>query len=232
MEVDDGSTGRRTFVVLMVGVLLLLLTLGVVGYRAFRGQSTATVGVDATEEVVTPSADRARRSQPPAAGTDLATTPATSPAHETAPLEAPPWALVAEDTRAATNADDALGLPDERAAAVAPGGALALGSATGEPFYNGPGVDVEVYGRGGTPARYTIYARDAADSRWVRFDVHSRGFSTTVAGHDMGHHGIQQARQIMIRNDGRADLYIDAVRPRYRTPAGHTEGHTDAPRHR
>lgn len=224
---DEGPTGRRAFVLLMVGVLILLLGLSVVGYRAFRGQPAPAAAVEQTEHLITPPASGAGGPQTPSTTASVATTGDRPPGHEE-PRGEPRWTLVAEGTHEATNIDDALGPPDGKAAVIAPGGSIALGSAAGEPFHNGPGADVEVYGPGGKPAQYTIYARDAPASQWIRFDVNRRGFPSAAAGHDMGHHGLRQARQIMIRNDGRADLYIDAVKPRYPVPADHDEGRTDA----
>jgi hypothetical protein len=39
----------------------------------------------------------------------------------------------------------------------------------------------------------------------------------------MGHHGVQQAEQVMIRNDGAADLQIDAITAMYKNFLGSAE---------
>jgi hypothetical protein len=120
-------------------------------------------------------------------------------------------------------------VPDGKTASIAPGGTLALALA-GEPyFYNGPGADVEVYGVEGDRAAYTIFVRDDAEGKWIHFDVNRRGFPHGMAAHDMGHHGIQRATQIMIKNDAFTALSVDAVTPLHRQPspseASHTAGH-------
>lgn len=229
----EATEGRRgTFIVVTVGVLLVLLVLSVVGYRAFtRAQSTSpAAAVEATEQLVHPPTVPVGGPQTPSSNPSVTAIGANAPAHAER-VGDPRWTLIAEATRGTTNTDEALGPPDGKASVIAPGGRIAL-SADDEPFYNGPGVDVEVYGPGGKPVPYTIFARAEPEGRWVRFDVNRRGFPNAAAGHDMGHHRIRQARQIMIQNDGSLDLYIDAVQPRYRVPAGHDEPDTDPHRHK
>lgn len=204
----DTPLWRRALVAGAAGVLLVLLAaLATVTYRSSKSveHSTAPPAVEATEATVAPAGSGA--------------------VHDPVAVAEFRWIVLADDTRQTTNTADALGPPDEKTAAVAPGGRLAVASESAEPFYNGPGADVEISGPAGEPARYTIYARERPEGQWVRFDVHRQGFADGAAGHDMGHHGLHQAREIMIRNDGTTDLHIDAVRPRYRTPVEDLESH-------
>jgi hypothetical protein len=46
---------------------------------------------------------------------------------------------------------------------------------------------------------------------WQQVDINHKTFAAGVAGHDMGHHGVQQAKQVLIRNDAESELHIDAV---------------------
>lgn len=192
-------------------VLIMLSALG--GYRWFRG----------ARPVVPPVAVEATEGSLDAPGP----TKAAGPAASVAPVEGT-WSLITEDTREATDGIQALGLPDEKLATIAPGGRLALTLRAGEFFYNGEGPDVQVYGMRGEPARYTVFARAEAASPWQRFDVNRTGFPIGEAAHDMGHHGMNQARQIMIKNDGRTALAIDAVMTLHKQPEAHDDDHAEA----
>ena len=109
---------------------------------------------------------------------------------------------------------------------IAPGGTLAL-AWTGA-FYNGQGPDIRVIGPEGDRTPYTIFARAAAGT-WVRFDQNRRGFPAEGAGHDFGHHELEAVREVMVRNDGTVNLYIDAIAPLHTSPgpSAHTEPHRD-----
>ncbi len=75
---------------------------------------------------------------------------------------------------------------------------------------------------------YIIFVRDDPAATWERIDINRKGFPQGVAGHDMGHHGVRQARQILIKNNGNADLSIDAVTAAYKeviSPESHPHHH-------
>lgn len=119
--------------------------------------------------------------------------------------------------------------PDQKVAMIAPGGSLAVAFSTAEYFYNGSGADVEVHGSEGERTRYTIFARADTAGSWIRFDVNSLGFRNGVAGHDMGHHGLERARQIMIKNESGATLAIDALTPLHLQAEAHDDDHAGVP---
>jgi hypothetical protein len=135
------------------------------------------------------------------------------------------WTLVADDTRETTDADAILGKADGRSAAISAGGTVALAYAGGMAFYNGEGADVRLDGPADEATRYTIFARGGPQERWLRFDVNRRGFPGGFVLHDFGHHEIEQATQILIRNDGSINLYIDAVTPLHLEPEAHEAPH-------
>jgi hypothetical protein len=96
-------------------------------------------------------------------------------------------------------------------ASIKPGGQLALSYREGRFFGEGEGADLRVYGPKQERVSYLIFVRDDPASDWRRIDINRQGFPGGMAGHDMGHHGVRQARQVMIRNIGNADLSIDAA---------------------
>jgi hypothetical protein len=101
-------------------------------------------------------------------------------------------------------------------AVISPGGQLALEYREGKFFGDGHGADLRVYGPKQGRVSYLIFVRNDPAVEWERIDINRRGFPRGEAGHDMGHHGIRQARQVMIRNNGNADLRIDAVSVAYK----------------
>lgn len=128
------------------------------------------------------------------------------------------WALVPEGTSNVTNAAAALGPRDDSAAVIGPGGTLALRFVVGRGFSNAEGEDVRVYAPAGQPTFYRLFARDEPGDEWTRFDTNRRGFPHGAASHDMGHHGVHHAHEIMILNAGSGDLRIDAIEPLYPQP--------------
>lgn len=141
------------------------------------------------------------------------------------------WRLVESFTGAVQHPTAAEGQPDGQTAIIPPGDSLALEWTAGE-FYNGEGPDVRVVGPEATPAHYTIFARTGRSGQWARFDINSRGFPGGAASHDFGHHGIEAAREVLIRNAGTGDLAVDAVVPLYTEPQAHAEkshAHQDRP---
>ncbi|MBY0493899.1 MAG: hypothetical protein K2Y23_06760 [Cyanobacteria bacterium] len=197
---SDTNTKGRTPLALGA-IVLLMLASGVVAYTLFRrppAPPPAVAAVEHSEQVL-----------------DVPPRPAAG--------DGPLWSIVPDETRQTTDADAALGKPDGSPATIERGGTLAL-AYSGEAFYNGEGPDVRVDARRGSPASYTIFARGGSQGEWQRFDVNRSGFPDGFALHDFGHHQLEEAKQILIRNDGSASLAIDAV-----TPLHLAAGAPDAP---
>jgi hypothetical protein len=121
------------------------------------------------------------------------------------------WEVIPDQTRSATDAAFALGRTDQRTALIKPGGQLALNYREGQFFGEGEGADLQVYGPEQGQVSYIIFVRNNPAGDWQRVDINRKGFPQGMAGHDIGHHGVRQARQVMIRNTGTADLNIDAA---------------------
>jgi hypothetical protein len=109
-------------------------------------------------------------------------------------------------------------------AAIAPGGQLALAYLAGQFFGDGPGADLRVYGPAEERVSYLIFVRDDPAGAWQRVDINRRRFPQGVAGHDIGHHRVQRARQVMIKNDGPTELHVDAVAAVYKETIGSPQG--------
>ena len=127
---------------------------------------------------------------------------------ETKPVAA--WQVIAEETRDTGDAQNAV-VADQQMATIAPGGQLALAFQAGDFFGNGPQADLQIYGDEQAHVSYRVFVRSDAAATWRRIDINRRGFAHGVAQHDMGHHGISQARQLLILNDAPTPLQIDAV---------------------
>ncbi len=199
------APGGGKLVPLLVGLLLLIVAAGGLGYwwlitKPRTSQSGVTTSPPVT--LLTPSP-----------------TAAPSP---------PPvnfWQALTDQTKGTSDVENALGEPDEKSAVIEPGGELALAYQAGQFFGNGTGADLRVFGVAQTNASYLIFVRDDPAAVWQRVDVNRRGFPPGGAEHDIGHHGIAQARQVMIRNTGNAVLSIDAVVAVYKDKV------PDAPEH-
>ena len=126
------------------------------------------------------------------------------------------WELIPDSTSGATDAANALGVPDQKVAVIAPGKQIALAYREGQFFGNGPGGDLRLHGPDGQPASYTVLVRNDSAAAWRQVDINRRGFTNGVLSHDIGHHGVQQAREVMIKNDGKLDLKLDAVTAVYK----------------
>jgi hypothetical protein len=126
------------------------------------------------------------------------------------------WELIPDQTGGVADAANALGVADQRMAVINPGGQLALEYRGGKFFGDGHGADLHVYGLEQGRVSYLIFVRNDPAEEWTRIDINRKGFPQGEVGHDMGHHGVRQARQVMIRNDGNADLRIDAVSVEYK----------------
>jgi len=204
----DRPSGRR--VAIGVGMIALIVGSAVGSYIWFRPAPEAPASVASTK---------------PAEHTEQHVDGQPSPPSHEAQL----WTIVADDTRQTTDADAMLGKADGRSAAIGAGGTVALAYAGGMAFYNGEGADVRLDGPADEVTRYTLFARRGSQERWLRFDVNRRGFPGGFALHDFGHHEIEQATQILIRNDGAMNLYIDAVTPLHLEPEAHEAPHDRGP---
>jgi hypothetical protein len=138
------------------------------------------------------------------------------------------WGLIPNQTSGVADAANALGVADRRMAVINPGGQLALEYREGRFFGDGHGADLRVYGPEQGRVSYLIFVRNDPAEDWKQIDLNRKGFPRRQAGHDMGHHDVRQARHVMIRNNGNADLRIDAVSVVYKDEV-HREGAT---RHR
>jgi hypothetical protein len=119
--------------------------------------------------------------------------------------------VIPDQTLNTTDAAFALGAADQQMALIKPGGQLALNYREGQFFGNGEGADLRVYGPQQERVSYLIFVRNDPAKDWQRIDINRKGFPQGSVGHDMGHHGVRQARQIMIWNTGNSDLSIDAA---------------------
>lgn len=214
--VASAKTGSNSKPVLLIfGVLLLVA--GLVGggfwWRQQRAGSAAGAasGGDQAPSLSSQSSVQAQNAA------NLA--PATPTPSNPPPKSDNIWEVIADQTTGATGAANALGAADQQMAVIEPGGQLALDYRDGQFFGDGQGADLRVYGPAGERGSYLIFVRNDPAAGWRRVDVNRRGFSQGVAGHDIGHHGVRQARQVAIKNDGNADLKIDAVAVVYKDKA-------------
>ncbi|HEX5085332.1 MAG TPA: protein kinase [Blastocatellia bacterium] len=139
-----------------------------------------------------------------------------------------PWGLIPSQTIGVIDAAKALGVADRQMAVINPGGQLALDYREGRFFGDGRGMDLRVYGPEQRKVSYIIFVRNDPAEDWKQIDINRKGFFGRLAMHDMGHHGVRQARHVMIRNNSNADLRIDAVSVVYKDQV-HGDG---AKRHR
>jgi serine/threonine-protein kinase len=206
----SANTGSSVRLVLLVfGALLLMAGGGLWWYLRNIGNESARATNDSAEDsqrVSTASGQQA----PLKRGATV--NPSTSPAAaESQPASDKPWALIPNQTSGVADAANVLGVADRRMAVINPGGQLALEYRDGKFFGDGQGADLRVYGPEQGRVSYLIFVRNSLAEDWVRIGINQKGFPRREAGHDMGHHGVRQARQVMIKNTGNADLRIDAV---------------------
>jgi hypothetical protein len=114
------------------------------------------------------------------------------------------------ETYGVVKPEAATGKPDGEFAIIKPGGQLTLTFADGSYYKDGPGKDVRVVGRPGSPVRYRILVRDGSRGPFTKID-----FGQGQGDHDMGHHHIHRSNFVQIRNEGSGDLAIDAVQAYY-----------------
>jgi serine/threonine protein kinase len=129
------------------------------------------------------------------------------------------WAVISDQTNGVVDAAKALGTSNQQFAVIKQGGQLALDYREGQFFGNGEGADLRVYGPETARVSYLIFVRDSPAEAWRRIDINRKGFPQGAVGHDMGHHGLIRARQVMIRNNGNTDLNIDAISAIYKDKA-------------
>jgi serine/threonine protein kinase len=126
------------------------------------------------------------------------------------------WEVITDQTSKTTDAENALGVADNQVAVIEPGGQLALKYRDGRYFGDGGGPDVHIIGPPQTPVSYMVFVRNDPAGNWQKIDINRKGLDQGMACHDMGHHGIRQARQVMIRNTGTTPLSIDATKVSYK----------------
>jgi len=209
-----GSSGR--LVLSIFGVLLLLA--GSAAGLWWYVQKGANEKVAATRDSAGSGQQVPTTSGLPAMPDRSATvSPSTSPAATESPTASnKPWGLIPDQISGVADAANALGAADRQMAVIKPGGQLALEYREGKFFGDGHGADLRVYGPERGRVSYLIFVRNDPAEDWKHIDINRTGFPRGLAVHDMGHHGIRQARQVMIRNNGNADLRIDAVSAVYK----------------
>jgi len=207
-EVSTYKGSSRIRVLAVFGALLLLAGGGFWGYINKGGDERAAA---ANGSPVSDKRASTVNGQPATSDRSVTVSPSTSPAAGSLPGSDKPWGLIPDQTTGVVDAPNALGAADRQTAVISPGGQLALEYREGKFFGDGHGADLRVYGPEQSRVSYLIFVRNDPAVEWERIDINRRGFPSGEAGHDMGHHGIRQARQAMIRNIGKADLRIDAV---------------------
>ncbi|MCI0665500.1 MAG: protein kinase [Acidobacteria bacterium] len=126
------------------------------------------------------------------------------------------WEVITDQTSKTTDAANALdGVIDNQVAVIEPGGQLALNYRNGHYFGDGGGPDVHILGPQQESVSYLVFVRNDPAENWRRIDINRKSFNGMTC-HDMGHHGVRQARQVMIRNIGTTTLSIDATKVSYK----------------
>lgn len=144
---------------------------------------------------------------------------AASPVSPKPPSANQNWSVITGQTTDVKDAEYALGAADKQMAVIRPGGQLALDLNEGKFFYDGEGADLRIYGPNQGRFSYMIYVKNNPTEEWERIGVNHKGFTYGMASHDIGHHDIKQAKEVMIKNDGNIDLKIDAVSAIYKDEA-------------
>jgi hypothetical protein len=207
MYAKTGSSGK--FVLAIFGALLLLVGGGLWMYFYNGGNEKVATTNDSAGSSQQSSTVSGQPAIPDRSKTVRPST--SSEAARSLPASNKPWELIADQTTGVADAANALGSADQRMAVINPGGQIALEYHEGRFFGDGRGADLHVYGPEQGRVSYLIFVRNDPAEEWKRIDINRKGFHRGEAGHDMGHHGIRQARQAMIRNIAKADLRIDAA---------------------
>jgi hypothetical protein len=206
----SAKTGSSRKLALRVFCALLLLAVGV-AWLLWYVQKIANEKLAARSDSPGSGQRASTASDQPAPPERTATVrPSTSPAAAASlPAGDKPWALIPDQTRGVADAANALGDADGQMAVISPGGQLAMEYREGKFFGDGHGSDLRVYGPEQGRVSYIIFVRNDPAVEWERIGINRRGFPRGVAGHDMGQRRVRQARQVMIRNNGNADLRND-----------------------
>jgi serine/threonine protein kinase len=208
-EVSTYKGSSRRLALAVLGTLLLLAGGGLWLYMHKAGNERAAAANDSAGSDKRASTVSGQPATPDRSAT---ISPSTSPAAAgSLPGSNKPWGLIPDQTTGVADAANALGAADRQTVVISPGGQLALEYREGKFFGDGHGADLRVYGPEQGRVSYLISVRNDPAVKWERIDINRRGFPRGEAGHDMGHHGIRKARQVMIRNIGKADLRIDAI---------------------
>lgn len=204
---------RSKLLLALFGVLLLSLVLGngIWWLKYSRGGGvTANTASAVNDQPQTASVAKLAQQQ-----TTLANQASPTPT-QPMPARQELWEVIADQTSETNDAANAQDAADRQVAILKPGGQLALAYRAGQFFGNGAGADLHVFGPPQERISYLIFVRAAASAPWQRIDIYRRGFAQGAADHDMGHHGVRQARQVLIKNNGAAELSIDAVAAVYK----------------
>ncbi len=205
-----GSTPRRAL--LLVAALLLLVVAAGGGFSWHLRKSGSGQPVTDNHSA-TNSQQSSTVSGPAAAPNGNATTPAST---EQLQASNDLWEVIPDQTSNTTDAGFAVGSTDQQMALIKSGGQLALNFREGRFFGDGEGADLHVHGPEQELVSYTIFVRDDSAGDWRKIDINRKGFPQGLVGHDMGHHGVRRARQLLIKNDGNTDLSIDAATAVYK----------------
>ncbi len=192
------------FALPVFGALLLLI--GGAGLWLYMQKGRGEKVASKTNSASSSQRASAVKSQPAAPDRKPTVSPSASP-----PAGDKLWGVISNQTRGVTAAENALGTANRQMAVIHAGGQLALEYRESRFFGDGLGSDVHVYGPEQERVSYLIFVRNDPTQDWERIDINRKGFPRGEADHDMGHHGVRQARQVMIRNTGNADLRIDAI---------------------
>jgi hypothetical protein len=213
-EVFAKKGSSRRLVLAVFGAMLLLAGGGFWGYMHIGWSERAAAANDSAGSDKRASTVSGQPAMPDRSATVSPSTLPTAAGSLTGSNK--PWGLIPDQTTGVADAQNALGAADRQMAVISPGGQLALEYREGKFFGDGHDADLRVYGPEQGRVSYLIFVRNDPAVEWERIDINRRGFPRGEAGHDMGHHGIRQARQAMIRNIGKADLRIDAVSAVYK----------------
>ncbi len=220
-ETSTEPESRRSRPVLVAASLLLLAILGAISFWWYR-KNAGSESVASTSDSAAKSLELSTAASPTVTAIPNASASPSPPASvkEAVTASGNLWGLIADQTRDVADAENVLGAVNQKMAVIKPGGQLALEYREGQFFGDGNGADLRVYGPDQKPVSYLIFVRDDPSAQWQRVDTNRRGFPQYAAGHDLGHHGVKQARQVLIRNTGSTDLSIDAITVVYKDKAG------------
>jgi len=215
-DVSAKTESSRINPLFILGAVLLLVGLVALGFWWYARNTGGTKGPTTSDSAQTTQQASKVSLQPTPADRSATVSPSASRTRAESASTSNLWMVIPDQTTGTVDAADALGVANQQYAVISPGGQLALDYREGQFFGNGDGADLRVYGPQKAPASYIIFVRDSPADSWHRIDINRRGFPQGVVGHDMGHHGLIRARQVMIRNNGNTALSIDAITAVYK----------------